>query len=89
MLPQGTSVALYDLFRVRDPWRFAATCGGSRMCLVSWANDAPMVTGVIRCHPVIRGPDVAPSRPWPHPVRHSKPCFASRLGWRGQHGMVT
>jgi len=30
-------------------------------------HDAPMVTGVVGCNPVMRGPDVAPSRPWPHP----------------------
>jgi hypothetical protein len=26
MSPQGMSVALYDLFRVREPGRVAATC---------------------------------------------------------------
>jgi hypothetical protein len=31
-----------------------------RVCTVSWAVDRPMVTVVVRCDPVVRGPDVAP-----------------------------
>ena len=34
-----------------------------RVCSVSWAVACPMVTGVVRCDPVVRGPDVAPM--WP------------------------
>jgi hypothetical protein len=34
-----------------------------RVCSVSWVVTCPMVTGVVRCDPVVRGPDVAPM--WP------------------------
>ena len=60
MSPQGMSVALYDLFRVRDLRGIAATCGG-------WGTVPGDLgrwwAGVVRCDPVVRGPDVAP--PWP------------------------
>ena len=48
----------------------SGSLGGSRrpavgggVCPVSWADDGPVVTAVVRCDPVIRGPDVAPM--WP------------------------
>jgi hypothetical protein len=41
-------------------WRPAAD---GRVCSVSWAVVCPVVTAVVRCDPVIRGPDVA--RMWP------------------------
>jgi hypothetical protein len=31
---------------------------------VSWPHEGPAVTAVVRCDPVVRGPDVAPM--WPH-----------------------
>jgi hypothetical protein len=34
-----------------------------RMWSVSWQEAGPLVTGVVRCDPVVRGPDVAPM--WP------------------------
>src|SRR5215211_5916259 len=34
-----------------------------RVCSVSWAVACPIVTGVVRCDPVVRGPDVAPAVP--------------------------
>jgi hypothetical protein len=34
---------------------------------VSWADGGPVVTGVVRCDPVVRGPDVAPM--WPQRSR--------------------
>jgi hypothetical protein len=53
------------LFRVREPKPVAATCGRWGACLVSWADDGPAVTVVVRCDPVVRGPDVAQqSRAW-------------------------
>jgi hypothetical protein len=41
-------------------WRPAAN---GRVCSVSWAVVCPVVTAVVRCDPVVRGPDVAPM--WP------------------------
>jgi hypothetical protein len=38
-----------------------------RVCSVSWAVACPIVTGVVRCDPVVRGPDVAPM--WPRRSR--------------------
>ena len=34
------------------------TCGEWGVCLVSWRDDRPAVTVVVRCDPVVRGPDV-------------------------------
>jgi hypothetical protein len=34
-----------------------------QVCSVNWAVACPMVTAVVRCDPVVRGPDVAPV--WP------------------------
>jgi hypothetical protein len=36
---------------------------GGGVCPVTSADDGPVLTGVVRCDPVARGPDVAP--PWP------------------------
>jgi hypothetical protein len=33
------------------------------MSLVSWQEVVPPVTAVVRCDPVVRGPDVAPAVP--------------------------
>jgi hypothetical protein len=41
--------------------RRPAASGG--VCPVTWADDGPVVTGVVRCDPVACGPDVAPM--WP------------------------
>jgi len=39
----------------------AATCGGwGSVCQLSWADGGPPVTVVVRCDPVVHGPDVAP-----------------------------
>jgi hypothetical protein len=35
--------------------------------LLSWAHPGPGVTAVVRCGPVVRGPNVAPG--WPRPSR--------------------
>src|SRR5215212_6623922 len=68
--PPSTARPIPDLatalFPVRDPRRAAATCGGGRACIVSWSDDGPAVTVVVRCDPVVRGPDVAPM--WPPAV---------------------
>jgi hypothetical protein len=37
------------------------------MRLVSWQEAEPLVTAVVRCDPVVRGPDVAPM--WPQQSR--------------------
>jgi hypothetical protein len=34
-----------------------------RMWLVTWQEAGPLVTAVVRCNPVVRGPDVAPAVP--------------------------
>ena len=58
-------------------WRRPALSG--RMWLVNWQEAGPLVTVVVRCNPVVRGPDVAPmwpqrSRAWKaRPVRSSRP----------------
>ena len=56
MSPQGMSVALYDLFRVRDLRGIAATCGG-------WGTVPGDLgrwwAGVYRCCPLRSG------RSWP------------------------
>jgi hypothetical protein len=46
-----------------------STCGACRTWLVSWVDGGPMVTAVVRCSPLVHGPNVAPmwpqrSRPW-------------------------
>jgi hypothetical protein len=38
-----------------------------RVCSMSWAAVCPVVTGVVHCDPVVRGPDVAPV--WPRRSR--------------------
>jgi hypothetical protein len=43
-----------------ESWRPAA---GGGVCPVTSAEGGPVLTGVVRCDPVARGPDVAP--PWP------------------------
>jgi hypothetical protein len=48
-----------DLFRVREPGRVAATCGRWGSMPLSWADGGPVVTVVVGCDPVVRGPDVA------------------------------
>jgi hypothetical protein len=37
---------------------------GGEACPVTSADGGPVLTGVVRCDPVVRGPDVAPM--WPH-----------------------
>jgi hypothetical protein len=53
---------------------------------VSWANHQPVVTAVVRCCPVVRGPDVAPMWPRRSPawkaVRSRRPGLILRR-WRG------
>ena len=46
---------------IRGAARRPAAGGG--VCPVSWADEGPAVTVVVRCDPVVRGPDVAPV--WP------------------------
>jgi hypothetical protein len=46
-------------------WRRPALSG--RMWPVSWEEAGPLVTAVVRCDPVVCGPDVA--RVWPRPSR--------------------
>jgi hypothetical protein len=46
-------------------WRRPALSG--RMWLVNWQEAGPLVTVVVRCNPVVRGPDVAPM--WPQQSR--------------------
>ena len=46
-------------------WRRPALSG--RMWLVNWQEAGPLVTVVVRCDPVVRGPDVAPM--WPQRSR--------------------
>jgi hypothetical protein len=65
MSPQGMSVALYDLFRVRDRRARAVTCAVWPMWPVSWEESGPLVTAVVWCDPVVCGlmwPQR--SRPW-------------------------
>jgi hypothetical protein len=44
-------------------WEVAATCDAFPGPGLSWADDGPVVTAVVRYGPVVRGPDVAPM--WP------------------------
>jgi hypothetical protein len=44
-----------------------------RVCSVSWAVVCPIVTGVVRCDPVVRGPDVAPMWPRRSPAWKARP----------------
>jgi hypothetical protein len=39
------------------------TCGRRGVWPVIWAYVGPRLTVVVRCDPVVRGPDVAPMRP--------------------------
>ena len=43
-----------------------ATCAGGRLWPVSCKDAGPLVTAVVRCDLVIRGPDVAPVWPQHH-----------------------
>jgi hypothetical protein len=69
----------------------------TRVSPVSWADGGPVVTGVVRCGPVVRGPDVA--RMWPsghelgrhvrgrgrqprYVINHSKGRLPHQCGWR-------
>jgi hypothetical protein len=52
-----------DLFCVRGPGPGRATCDACRVPTLSWADTGPIETDVVRCGPVVRGPDVAPV--WP------------------------
>jgi hypothetical protein len=47
-------------------WRPAAD---GRFWPVSWEDAEPLMTGVVRCGLVVRGPDVAPL--WPRPILRS------------------
>jgi hypothetical protein len=60
----GTTVAL---FCVREPGRVAGTCNVRPIGSMGWDDAGPLVTAVVRCDPVVRGPDVAPM--WPHGSR--------------------
>ena len=62
-------VEAHGLFRVRERRVVVATCGDGRLLSVSWEDAGLLVTVVVRCDPVVRGPDVAPiwsqrSRAW-------------------------
>jgi hypothetical protein len=66
ILPQDLAamgVPSFDHFCVRDPRRIAATCGRRGSMPGELADGGPAVTVVVRCDPVVRGPDVAPM--WP------------------------
>jgi hypothetical protein len=61
---------------------------GGGVCPVTLADGGPVLTGVVRCDPVVRGPDVAP--PWPQrstrvtpSLPFVRPCTCNR-GRRGQ-----
>jgi hypothetical protein len=49
---------------------------------VTSAHGGPLLTGVVRCNPVVRGPDVAPT--WPHRSARVTPSlpFLSSLPYR-------
>lgn len=59
----------FDLFCVRECRLVEATCASGRVSTVSWDDAEPLVTVVVRCDLVVRGPDVAPL--WPRPVLRS------------------
>ena len=46
---------------------------GGGVCPVTSADGGPVLTGVVRCDPVVRGPDVAP--PWPQRSTSSDPIL--------------
>jgi hypothetical protein len=71
-------VLTWDLLRVRDRRALAATCSVGRMWLVNWQEAGPPVTVVVRCNPVVRGPDVAPM--WPPGSRAWKARPGTPLG---------
>jgi hypothetical protein len=48
---------------------------------MSWADEGPVVTVVVRCDLVVRGPDVAPV--WPHGHELER-----RVGALGSSGML-
>jgi hypothetical protein len=54
--------ATVDLFRITER-RGGGDLRRVGVCPMSWADDGPMVTVVVRCDLVIGGPDVAPMRP--------------------------
>jgi hypothetical protein len=60
-------------------WRPAGRWG---VCSMTWADGGPILTVVVRCDPVVRGPDVAPM--WPQRFA-SDPAlpFVSSLAYRG------
>src|SRR5215218_2915822 len=60
----GTIVAL---FCVREPREILATCDAWPTLVAELADDGPEVTVVVRCGPVVRGPNVAPM--WPQRSR--------------------
>jgi hypothetical protein len=61
---------------IRGAARRSAADG--RVCSVGWAAACPMVTGVVRCDSVVRGPDVAPMWPARPEVGRRVRC---RLPW--------
>jgi hypothetical protein len=69
----------YDRFCVREPGRVAATCGGSGSVPGELGRCWPPVTVVVRCDPVVRGPNVAPA--WPHGSRAWKARPGNPSGW--------
>jgi hypothetical protein len=66
-----------DVEAVRHPGAFSARerLGGG-VCRVTSADGGPVLTGVVRCGPVVRGPDVAP--PWPQRSSPSDPILTIR-----------
>jgi len=49
----------------------------ARSRLLSWADSGPVVTGVVRCGPVVRDPNVAPAWPSGHELGRRVPARQS------------
>jgi hypothetical protein len=49
--------------------------------LMSWADHQPLVTGVVRCNPVVRGPEVAPMWPSGHELGKRVPMSTQLRGY--------
>jgi hypothetical protein len=80
-----------DRFCVREPREILATCDAWPTLVAELADDGPEVTVVVRCGPVVRGPDVARCGPSSHELgRHVRAvCSAEILRrWRSSRSLL-
>ena len=66
--PNGAEPEATSSVRESAGWWWRPAADG-RFWPVSWEDAEPLMTGVVRCGLVVRGPDVAPL--WPRPILRS------------------